>query len=153
MRAPIKEEVMAPTAQARVPDPQPEIDTRTERASDLGAIEAVLWTYLDGLHEGDADKLAAAFHPVSHLYSDDKGSVADLPRDHWLEWVRSRPSPQSKGLARHDRIVSIDQSGPATAFVKLECAVPPRFFVDYLTLLKTNEGWRIVAKAFKTETR
>jgi len=24
--------------------------------------------------------------------------------------------------------------------------------VDYLTLLKTKDGWRIVAKAFKTET-
>ena len=31
--------------------------------------------------------------------------------------------------------------------------LPPRFFVDYLTLLKTNDGWRIVAKAFKTETK
>jgi len=28
-----------------------------------------------------------------------------------------------------------------------------RFFVDYLTLLKTKDGWRVVAKAFKTETR
>ena len=34
-----------------------------------------------------------------------------------------------------------------------KCALPPRYFVDYLTLLKTNDGWRIVAKAFKTETK
>ena len=25
-------------------------------------------------------------------------------------------------------------------------ALPPRFFVDYLTLLKTKDGWRVVAK-------
>jgi putative lumazine-binding protein len=121
--------------------------------SETAAIEAVLWTYLDGLHEGDADKIAKAFHPVSHLYSEANGEVADLPREKWLEMVRGRASAKSQGLARHDRIVTIDQSGPATAFAKVECALPPRFFVDYLTLIKTGGGWKIVAKAFKTETR
>lgn len=67
--------------------------------------------------------------------------------------VRNRPSAKSQGQKRHDRIVSIDQSGPMTAFAKVECALPPRFFVDYLTLIKTGAGWRVVAKAFKTETR
>ena len=38
--------------------------------SETAAIEKTLWTYLDGLHEGDAEKIAAAFHPVSHLYSE-----------------------------------------------------------------------------------
>ena len=66
--------------------------------------------------------------------------------------VRGRPAPRTQGHPRHDRIVTIDQSGPVTAFAKVECALPPRFFVDYLTLIKTADGWRIVAKAFKTET-
>jgi Putative lumazine-binding len=121
--------------------------------SDLAAIESVIWTYLDGLHEGDTEKLAAAFHPCSHLYGEDQGGVLDWPRDHWLDVVRKRASAKSQGHSRHDRIVSIDQSGPGTAFAKVECALPPRFFVDYLTLINTQEGWRIVAKAFKAETR
>ena len=117
------------------------------------AIEATVQTYLDGLHEGAADKIAAVFHPVSHLYSETGGEVTDVPRDAGSTWCATRPSPKAQGLARHDRIVSIDQSGPATAFAKVECAIPPRFFVDYLTLIKTGGGWKIVAKAFKTETR
>jgi hypothetical protein len=67
--------------------------------------------------------------------------------------VRSRPSPKAKGLKRTDRIVSIDLSGPETAFVKLECAIPPRYFTDYLTLLKLNDGWRVVSKTFRTDMR
>ena len=122
-------------------------------ASETAAIEKTLWTYLDGLHEGNADKIEQAFHPVSHLYSEANGEVADVPRDKWLDMVRSRPSAKSQGHPRHDRIVTIDQSGPVSAFAKVECALPPRYFVDYLTLLKTRDGWRIVAKAFKTETR
>jgi hypothetical protein len=31
--------------------------------------------------------------------------------------------------------------------------MPPRFFTDYLSCLKTAEGWRIVSKTFRTETR
>ena len=31
------------------------------------AIEAVVITYLDGLHEGDADKLASVLHTTSAL--------------------------------------------------------------------------------------
>jgi hypothetical protein len=67
--------------------------------------------------------------------------------------VESRPSAKSKGLPRTDRIVSIDFSGPETAFVKLECSLHPRYFTDYLTLLKLPEGWRVVSKTFRTERR
>ena len=127
---------------------------KSEAHNDRADIEGTVWTYLDGLHEGDVEKLAASFHPVSHLYSiDDKGNVTDLPRDTWFEWVKKRPSPKSQKLPRHDKIVSVDQSGPATAFVKVECAIPPRFFTDYLSLIKTNEGWRVVSKSFKTDVK
>src|ERR1044072_3275852 len=121
--------------------------------SETAAIEKTLWTYLDGLHEGDADKIAAAFHPVSHLYSESNGDVVDVPRENWLEMVRGRPSAKSQGLARHDRIVTIDQSGPASAFAEVEWALPPRVFVCFLTLRKSKDAWPIVAKVLKTETR
>jgi hypothetical protein len=127
--------------------------TTASSHDDIAAIEAVVRTYLDGLHEGDPAKLGAAFHEVSHLYSAGPDGVVDLPRAKWLEMVGSRASAKSQGLARHDRIVSIDQSGPETAFVKVECAIPPRFFTDYLLLLRTAEGWRIVSKSFRTDVK
>ncbi len=118
------------------------------------AITATVQTYLDGLHEGDAEKIAAAFHPCAHLYSvADDGGVVDVPRAEWLERVRNRPSPRAQGLERHDRILAVDQNGPDAACVKVACAIPPRFFTDYLLLLRTAEGWRIVAKSFHTEIR
>lgn len=122
-------------------------------ADDIRLIEKTVWTYLDGLHEGDTTKLASAFHEVSHLYSAGPDGVQDLPRTQWLDAVAKRPSAKSKGLPRSDRIVSIDMSGPETAFVKLECAIPPRFFTDYLLLLKHGGAWRIVSKSFRTDVR
>ena len=119
----------------------------------IKSIEAVVWTYLDGLYEGDTAKLGRAFHEVSHLYSMSDGAVTDLPREKWLEWVKVRESAKTKGLTRTDRIVSIDLSGPETAFVKLECSIHPRYFTDYLTLLKLKDGWRIVSKTFRTDVK
>jgi hypothetical protein len=120
---------------------------------DLAGVEKTVRTYLDGLYEGDTKKLATAFHEVSHLYAMGPDGVSDLPRADWLKMVAERPSPKSRALERADRIVSVDFSGPETAFVKLECAVPPRFFTDYLTLLKFKDGWRVVSKTFRTTVR
>lgn len=120
----------------------------------LAAIEAVVRTYLDGLYEGDTEKLRSVFHPVSHLYSAaPDGSVADLPRTEWLERVASRQKPSEMDFERQDKILAIDMAGDDAACVKLNCAVPPRYFTDYLLLLKTGEGWKIVAKSFHTEMR
>ncbi len=120
---------------------------------DIKAIEEVVWTYLDGLYEGDTAKISTAFHENSHLYSQAEGKLTDVPRAKWLEIIAGRPSPKSQGMPRTDRIVSIDLSGPQTAFVKVECAIPPRYFTDYLTLLKLDGGWRIVSKTYRTDTR
>ena len=122
-------------------------------ASDIAAIEAVLQAYFDGLYEGDTDKLASAFHPCSHLYWDKDGVVQDLPREQWFEMVRSRGSAKSRGLAREDRILMLDQSGPETALAKVACQLPPRYFTDYLVFLKTTEGWKIVSKVYRADVR
>ena len=54
---------------------------------------------------------------------------------------------------RRDRIVSIDFSGPGTAFAKVECQLPPRYFTDYLTLLKADGRWQVISKSFHTVTK
>ena len=124
-------------------------------STDKAAVEHAVQTYFDGLYEGDTAKLGAAFHEVSHLYSvGGDGTVQDLPRAQWFEGVKSRPSAKSRNLPRADRIVSIDMSGPETALVKVECQIPPRYFTDYLNLLKLKDGsWRIVSKTFRTTVR
>ena len=107
--------------------------------SDLHDIEQVLQTYFDGLYEGDTAKLARAFHEVAHLFCFEDGKLADMSRAQWFELVRSRQSAQSRDLRRHDWVVQIDRSGPNTAFAKVHCQIPPRYFTDYLTLVKLAE--------------
>jgi len=122
-------------------------------SNDRQAIEQMAQTYLDGLYEGDADKLASVFHDTSVLTYEQDGKLVVLPREQWLKMVRERPKPKDKGLPRDDVILMIDQSGPTTAFVKLKCQIPPRYFTDYLNLLKIDGRWVVAQKVFATVTK
>ena len=121
--------------------------------SDLRDIEQVLQTYFDGVYEGDTAKLEKAFHDVAHLFGVEDGKLMDMSRAQWFELLRGRESPQRRDLKRHDWVVQIDHSGPGTAFAKVHCQIPPRYFTDYLTLTKLADGWKIVSKTYHTETR
>jgi Putative lumazine-binding len=129
-----------------------QVETNT-LATEKAAIEVLVQTYLDGLYEGDPIKIASAFHSTSALAQMHEGQLQITPRNVWLEGVRTRPSPKSRGLARHDEVLSIDIAGPTMAFVKLKCAIPPRFFTDQLSLLKIDGRWQVAQKVFQTETR
>ena len=119
----------------------------------LGGIHATVAEYLDGLYEGDADKLAAVFDPGSSLTFLVDGKVTVMPRDEWLAAVRGRAKPKDAGLERKDRILSVDLAGADMAFVKLACQIPPRYFTDYLCLLRVDGRWRVAQKVFTTQPR
>ena len=114
------------------------------------AIEQTIQTYFDGLYDGDADKLASIFHEAAALTYEQDGQVTVLPLAQWLKAVRERPAPKARGLARDDAILLLDQSGPTTALVKVRCQIPPRYFTDYLSLLKIDGRWLVVQKVFAT---
>ena len=121
--------------------------------SDRSSIEAVVQTYFDGLYEGDADKLAAIFHPSADLRWLEKGELQILTLPDWMERVRKRASARSEGKPREDFIVTIDRSDDSTAFIKVRCQLPPRYFTDYLVAMKLNDGWQIVSKSYRYDLR
>ena len=120
--------------------------------ADIKAVEATVRTYLDGLYEGDVDKLASVFHPTSALTQSLDGELKVVPRENWFEAVRGRKSPKAAGLERGDHVLAIDLVGPSMALVKVKCQMPPRYFTDLLSLLKIESRWQVVQKVFMTET-
>ena len=125
----------------------------SERFQDtsIADITAVLQDYFDGLYDGDLEKFGRIFHENSHLYVTDGETVTDLPRETYFKMIQERESAASQGLPRYDRIVSIHKSGPNTALATVNCAIPPRYFTDYLTLMRDHKGWRIISKSFHVQ--
>ena len=122
-------------------------------AHDRSTVESVVQLYFDGLYEGSADKIGEAFHPSADLRWHEKGELKVLKVPDWLNLIGNRPSAKAQGKAREDFIVSIDRSDEATAFVKVRCQLPPRYFTDYLVAMKLADGWQIVSKSYRYDTR
>jgi len=123
-------------------------------AYDRSTVEKVVQLYFDGLYEGDVEKLGAAFDASADLRWQEKGELQVLKVPDWLERVRKRPSAKAEGKLRDDVILSIDRADPNTAFIKVKCQLPPRYFTDYLVALKlADNNWRIVSKSYRYDTR
>ena len=120
---------------------------------DRSTVEAVVQHYFDGVYEGDVDKLGAIFHPSADLRSLEKGELHVLALPAWLNWMKGRPSAKAEGQPREDFIITIDRSDESTAFIKVRCQLPPRYFTDYLVAMKLADGWQIVSKSFRYDLR
>lgn len=122
-------------------------------AYDRSTVDAVIQHYFDGLYESDADKLGAIFHPSADLRWVENGELKVLTVPDWMAMVRKRASNKSEGKAREDFVVTIDRSDEKTAFIKVRCQLPPRYFTDYLVAMKLADGWQIVSKSYRYDLR
>jgi len=122
-------------------------------AHDRSTVEAVIQHYFDGLHEGSAETIGAIFHPTADLRWLEKGELKILTVPDWLELIRKRPSAKAEGKPREDFVVTIDRSDESTAFIKVRCQLPPRYFTDYLVAMKLKDGWAIVSKSYRYDLR
>lgn len=116
--------------------------------TDLSDLQGVIQLFFDGLYEGDADKLAAACHPMFDLRWQENGQLKVRSLADWLKIVRTRPSGKAVGHRREDLILAIDRHDRSTAYVKVrsQMPVPPHNFTDYLALMRLADGWKIISK-------
>ncbi|MGD8726060.1 MAG: nuclear transport factor 2 family protein [Gemmatimonadales bacterium] len=114
------------------------------------AIREALQYYLDGHATGDPEIMAQAFHPSARLQFIRDGAVGIRPLEEYLHGMSGRPAADES--ERNRRIVSIEYVG-TVATAKIELDYPGVFFTDYMQLLKTAEGWKIVNKIYDMERK
>jgi 4-oxalocrotonate tautomerase len=119
--------------------------------SRFAEISRALKPYFDGLYASDTKSLAQIFHPQAVYACATSGELLRLDMTEYFKLVDKRPSPASRNEARRDAIVSIEFAGPVTAFVHAKCAIGPRYFSDFLTLVHVDGRWQIIAKVFHYE--
>ena len=119
--------------------------------SPFAAVAAVLEVYFDGLHHSDTDRLRQIFHPEAVYASASDGALLYRTMAEYFPIVDARPSPASRGEARRDRIRSISFAGSVTALATVNCAIGDRYFTDFLSLVRLDGRWRIIAKVFHVE--
>jgi hypothetical protein len=94
----------------------------------------------------EPEKLREGFYPSSNLYvAGPQGELRVIPFDKFLENVQKG---EVSGRAKPKSAIDfIDRSGTA-AVVKITEHSADATVVDYLSLVRSSEGWKVVAKIF-----
>ncbi|GIX14863.1 MAG: hypothetical protein KatS3mg118_2822 [Paracoccaceae bacterium] len=127
---------------------RPAIPVDESAAGDMDALRASVDAYVEGLRRSDVALLSEVFLPQARLSAVAAGSVLDIPLPAWLDRVRARPDFAARGIDCPHEIHQIDLGSPATGFARLTTTVPPARFLDYLSFLRIDGRWRIIAKVY-----
>ena len=126
-----------------------------ETVQDVAQIKDIIQTaYVEGLqNEGDPKKIDQGFHPDFNLLGIGKdGAMWAYPISEWKEDT-ARQLQEGKLPRTGDKLVtikflSVDVTGTA-AVAKFEFYVGKELkYVDYLSLYKFGDDWKIVSKIF-----
>jgi hypothetical protein len=115
---------------------------------DFDGVTEMLNNYFDGLYHSDTKILGRVFHSQARYVCATAPELVNQGMDEYFPVVDKREPPAARGEARRDAIQSIDFAGPNTAFARVNCAIGDRYFTDFLSLIRTEDGWRIIAKVF-----
>jgi len=121
--------------------------------SDFIEVTGVLETYFGGLYHADIERLGIAFHPKAIYATADEIPLLYRTMDEYFPVVAKRVSPASRDEPRRDAIDAIEFAGDNTAFARVRCSIGTKDFVDFLTLVRTDGTWRIIAKVFQITER
>jgi hypothetical protein len=120
--------------------------TQNHRSADERAVRGLANSYFDALYEGDAGGFARIFHPAAMLYCFTEEPPIILTTDQYLEIVAGRISPAARNDPRFDEVVSVNIASATTAHLRVCTAYLPKRFTDELSLVKTDDRWRIISK-------
>lgn len=124
-----------------------------ENAAEKDAVEElVLTSYVHGaFNELNPDAMAAGFHPDFAIFSAKGEELARYEISNWVEGVRKRKSSSkfdvSKNVWEH-KFSNVNVTGNA-ATIQVDLSKDGKHvYTDYLSLLKFESGWKIVAKVY-----
>lgn len=117
------------------------------------AVRDPLENYLNAHATGDPAYARKAFHTEGAMLFMLDGEYVSETFDAFIKRVfTGQPAPDEEQRKDKRTIESIDVSGNA-ANAKITLDYPAVRFVDYMTLLKINEEWKIVSKVFHAEPK
>ena len=114
-------------------------------------ISVVQMAYVDGIHRNsDAAAMKAGFHEDFVMFVNADEGVKMVTRDDWAARIEKAGSdPNRKTYDISAVVENVGQSGNA-AVVKVELSRDGKHvFTDFLSLYKTPEGWKIIAKIYQ----
>ena len=107
--------------------------------------------YYNAMYHGNPELIRKAFHPEARLEGIMAGQFfAGMSRESFCKFVTLMPKPADKKDRRDCRFEVLDQTGEQ-AVLKVTDYIFGVWFTDYLSLLNTKDGWRVVNKTYYSD--
>jgi hypothetical protein len=116
-------------------------------SEDEAGVRAALQHYLNGHSTGDPEEFRKAFHPDARMTFVRDGKITITPISEYIS--RATGKPAADEAKRKRRITNVVITGTA-AVGTIELDYPSALLIDYMTLLKENGRWVIIAKSFNS---
>lgn len=114
---------------------------------DVGII-TLLDNYFELMHSQDMNLFDQVFHEASSLFGVPEGALNIRSAAVYKEQMLNRQSPAEKGEARRDEILFVDQLNDTHAVARVQLEMMGGVMQDYLSLLKIDGKWIIIAKTW-----
>lgn len=118
------------------------------RNNELSNIQKTVQLYIDGVREGNSEMLRKAFHPKAMMYGSSGDNITIVDIEGLYAFVDGNEAPSKKGEPHQCFITAINYAGNV-AFVEMTEESSHGFdFTNLFQLLKINDNWLIVSKAY-----
>ncbi|SLN38989.1 Putative lumazine-binding protein [Roseovarius litorisediminis] len=115
---------------------------------DQAEIEKLLGRYFDGLYNSDSAMLRTVFHDDLVYVNGTAGDYEIKGLEAYMARIDKRTPPVSRGDAREEQIERITLKGDRIGIVEARMTMMGRNYQDLLTLINTDDGWRVLTKVF-----
>lgn len=133
-------------------------------------LSTTLAEYITACRTSNADRLRAVLHPSCQTFAVRlDGELRAVSSEAFIDRTGNfyAPLPPGVGVAKYNKVVSIDKSGPLTALAKVQTgyslkqgqlAVDPNagpgewLFTNYLMCMRLGGGWCIVSRVYAAES-
>ncbi|MFM6977414.1 MAG: nuclear transport factor 2 family protein [Micrococcales bacterium] len=114
---------------------------------DVGII-TLLDNYFELMHTQNMDLFDKVFHERSSLFGVPDGALNVRTAAVYKDAMLNRKSPEENGEARRDEILFVDQLNDSLAVARVQLEMMGGVMQDYLSLLKIDGHWIIIAKTW-----
>ena len=131
--------------------------TSFETEAEKEVKDLILNSYINGaFNDLDPEAMRTGFHPDFSIYSAKGEEIDKYPIATWAAGVEKRKNKADFDPAKNQwehNFASVDVTGGSAA-VKVELSHNGKHvYTDYLSLLKFESGWKIVAKVYHNHSR
>ncbi|KGM88022.1 Putative lumazine-binding protein [Roseovarius mucosus DSM 17069] len=116
-------------------------------------VRELMKLYFDGLYHSNSTVLRSVFHTDLTYVNGTADTYEHMGLEDYMARIDARTPPASRGDAREEIVERIEFKGDRIGIVEARMTMMGRNYQDLLTIINTDEGWRVLTKVFSFVAR